>query len=191
MSVDPNLLSRAGDRCELCGLTQSLRAHDVSSSTARESAIVICSACAAQLSGRAALDPNHWRCLESAIWSEVPAVQAASFRLLERLRAESWAEDLLAQAYLADDVLAWAREGGREETASDDERVVVKDSNGAALVDGDSVTLIKDLDVKGGGFTAKRGTLVKGIRLTDDPRHVEGRIQGSVIVLRTEFLKKA
>ena len=65
------------------------------------------------------------------------------------------------------------------------------DSHGAELKSGDSVTLIKDLDVKGAGFTAKRGTLVKDIRLADDPELIEGRVNKTVIYLRTEFLKKA
>jgi len=68
-----------------------------------------------------------------------------------------------------------------------------RDSNGAELVDGDSVTLIKDLKVKGsGGVTLKRGTLIKGIRLTGDEDEIEGRsdkVKG--LVLRTEFVKKA
>ena len=53
------------------------------------------------------------------------------------------------------------------------------------------MTLIKDLVVKGGGFTAKRGTLVKNIALTSNPKHVEGRVNGTVIVLVAAFLKKA
>lgn len=68
----------------------------------------------------------------------------------------------------------------------------VKDSNGAALKDGDAVTLIKDLKVKGTSVTLKRGTRVKSIRLTDDPEEVEcnvDKVKG--LVLRTEFLKKA
>jgi protein PhnA len=68
----------------------------------------------------------------------------------------------------------------------------VKDSNGAILKDGDSVTLIKDLKVKGTSVTLKRGTRVKSIRLTDDPAEVEcsvDKVKG--LVLRTEFLKKA
>ncbi|MNH11503.1 hypothetical protein D3C79_710190 [compost metagenome] len=65
------------------------------------------------------------------------------------------------------------------------------DSNGAVLQEGDSVTLIKDLDVKGGGFTAKRGTLVKGIRLTNNPLHIEGKVNGVQIVLVAAYLKKA
>lgn len=59
------------------------------------------------------------------------------------------------------------------------------------LRDGDSVTLIKDLEVKGGGFTAKRGTLVKGIRLTGNPKNIEGKVNKMQLVLKTEFLKKA
>ena len=68
----------------------------------------------------------------------------------------------------------------------------VKDSNGAILKDGDSVTLIKDLKVKGTSVTLKRGTRVKSIRLTDDPDEVEcnvDKVKG--LVLRTEFIKKA
>ena len=70
--------------------------------------------------------------------------------------------------------------------------IVVRDSNGTALADGNSVTLIKDLKVKGTSVTLKRGTLVKNIRLTDDPAEVEcnaEKVKG--LVLRTEFLKKA
>ena len=65
------------------------------------------------------------------------------------------------------------------------------DSNGTELFDGDSVTLIKDLDVKGTSFVAKRGTMVKGIRLTGDPENIDGRVNKISIVLKTCFLKKA
>ncbi len=68
----------------------------------------------------------------------------------------------------------------------------VRDSNGTALKDGDSVTLIKDLKVKGTSVTLKRGTLVKNIRLTDDPEEIEcnaEKVKG--LVLKTAFLKKA
>ena len=66
-----------------------------------------------------------------------------------------------------------------------------KDSNGALLAEGDSVTLIKDLKVKGSSLTLKRGTLVKNIHLTNSASEVEGRAGGSTMVLKTEFLKKA
>ena len=69
---------------------------------------------------------------------------------------------------------------------------IVRDSNGNELKDGDNVTLIKDLKVKGANVTLKRGTLIKGIHLTDNEDEIEGRhekVKG--LVLRTEFLKKA
>ena len=74
-----------------------------------------------------------------------------------------------------------------EETASSD---VAKDSNGAELTDGDSVTVIKDLKVKGSSMVIKRGTKVKSIRLTENPEEVDCKIDGSSIVLKTCFLKK-
>ena len=74
-----------------------------------------------------------------------------------------------------------------------DDDIIVKDSNGAQLHDGDSVTLIKDLKVKGsGGVTLKRGTLIRNIRLTYDEAEIEcnaDKVKG--LVLRTEFVKKA
>ena len=69
---------------------------------------------------------------------------------------------------------------------------IVKDSNGARLADGDSVTVIKDLKVKGTSETLKRGTLVKNIRLTGNPGEVECNTkQVKGLVLKTEFVKKA
>ncbi len=67
---------------------------------------------------------------------------------------------------------------------------VARDSNGAELLDGDAVTVIKDLKVKGSSMVIKRGTKVKSIRLTDNPEEVDCKIDGSSIVLKTCFLKK-
>jgi protein PhnA len=69
--------------------------------------------------------------------------------------------------------------------------LIVRDSNGAVLKEGDSVTVIKDLKVRGSSSVIKRGTMVKNIRLTDDADEVEGKVEKSMMVLRTEFLKKA
>lgn len=66
----------------------------------------------------------------------------------------------------------------------------VKDTNGNLLNDGDSVKLIKDLKVKGTSTTLKRGTVVKNIRLTNDPAEIDCRIKKVSIVLRTEFVQK-
>ena len=65
-----------------------------------------------------------------------------------------------------------------------------RDSNGAELMDGDAVTVIKDLKVRGSSMVIKRGTKVKSIRLTEDPEEVDCKIDGSSIVLKTCFLKK-
>lgn len=65
-----------------------------------------------------------------------------------------------------------------------------RDSNGAELFDGDAVTVIKDLKVKGSSMVIKRGTKVKSIRLTEVPEEVDCKIDGSSIVLKTCFLKK-
>ncbi len=67
----------------------------------------------------------------------------------------------------------------------------VKDSNGNILQNGDTVTLIKDLDVKGASFTAKRGTAVRRISLVmDNPEHIQGRIKDQTIIILTKFVKK-
>ena len=73
-----------------------------------------------------------------------------------------------------------------------DEEIKVKDSNGNLLKDGDSVTLVKDLPVKGTSVTLKRGTMIKNIRLTDNEEEIEcnaEKVKG--LVLKTCFLKKA
>jgi protein PhnA len=67
----------------------------------------------------------------------------------------------------------------------------VKDSNGNILNEGDTVTVIKDLKVKGSSSVIKRGTVVKNIRLTGSPGEIEGRVERTVMVLKTEFLKKS
>lgn len=97
----------------------------------------------------------------------------------------------LEQVYLDDDVRAWAEPSLGDATTEASDVVRTRDSNGNELVDGDSVTLVRNLDVKGAGFVAKQGTKVNDIRLTGDPGLVEGRINKVTIVLKTSFLKKA
>lgn len=83
-----------------------------------------------------------------------------------------------------------AHEFSAEEGEATEENTVAKDSNGAELFDGDAVTVIKDLKVKGSSMVIKRGTKVKSIRLTENPEEVDCKIEGSSIVLKTCFLKK-
>ena len=76
------------------------------------------------------------------------------------------------------------------EVAAETDDTTPRDSNGAELMDGDAVTVIKDLKVKGSSMVIKRGTKVKSIRLTEEPTEVDCKIDGSSIVLKTCFLKK-
>lgn len=189
MSIEQTLIERSGNICELCGATDDLSAFDVAPSDASaEKAIYICKTCRDQIENPQNLDRDHWRCLSDSMWSQVPAVQVMAYRLLSALSDQ----DQLDMLYLEDDVKAWA-EAGMLNTATSEEggAAVTRDSNGTALSEGDTVTLIKDLEVKGAGFTAKRGTVVKNIRLTDDPKFIEGKINGSTIVLVAAYMKKA
>lgn len=85
----------------------------------------------------------------------------------------------------------WVPARGTTAAAPGEEPVVVRDSVGNILADGDQVTLIKDLAVKGAGQTLKRGTLIKAIRLTGDPQEIDCRYDGiKGLVLRAEFVRK-
>lgn len=183
-----DLHARSGGACELCGSQEALAAFAVPPRTdpAADDQVLLCATCRPQVGGERDLDPIHWFCLQQSAWSAVPAVQVLAWRLLGRL-GTSWAADLRDQLWLDDDTRAWAE----ADAAPAEPPAPTLDSNGTPLKDGDAVTLIKDLDVKGAGFTAKRGTLVKAIRLTEDPGLVEGQVNRITIFLKTEFLKKA
>jgi len=78
-----------------------------------------------------------------------------------------------------------------EDAAAQSTGPEVVDAVGNVLADGDAVTLIKDLKVKGAGQTLKRGTLIKSIRLTGDDQEIDCRHEGiKGLVLRAEFVKK-
>lgn len=189
MSIEQTLKDRSGNQCELCGAQENLSVYEVSPSDgSAEQSILVCDTCKGQIEAPETMDANHWRCLNDSMWSPVPAVQVMSYRLLHALRGEGWPQELLDMMYMEDDIKAWAEAGIEDE---DEDRQPTKDSNGTILNEGDDVTLIKDLDVKGAGFTAKRGTQVKNIHLTDNPLHIEGKVNGTQIVLVAAYLKKA
>jgi protein PhnA len=173
--------------CELCSASKSVSSYEVGPNSA-----LLCQACQTQCHDLTQIDVKHWYCLRESIWSENPAVKILAWRILTALSEENWAQDLLDQLYLDEDLLSIAKEGIQEtQTSEAPSSKSPRDSNGTPLAQGDSVTLIKDLEVKGAGFTAKRGTLVKNIVLTEDSALIEGRVNGSTIVLKTCFLKKA
>jgi len=137
------------------------------------------------------MDVHHWRCLNESMWSQIPAVQVTAWRMLNRLDAEDWARSLLDILYLDDETLAWAK-ALTDSSGNDHASIIHKDSNGVTLAAGDTVVLIKDLNVKGAGFTAKRGTAVRNISLVhDNAAHIEGRVNNQQIVILTEFVKKS
>ena len=171
--------------CELCASEENLSEYEV---VPTGNTITVCATCKEQIENPDKMDVNHWHCLNDSMWSEKPEVQIMAYRLLKRIAGEGWPQDLLDQLYLEDDVLAMAESVDEGEA---EESVVVKDSNGTTLEAGDSVTIIKDLEVKGAGFTAKRGTVVKNISLNGIEGQIEGRVNGTKIILLSKFLKKA
>ena len=185
------LQARSGSACELCANSENLSAYEVSplSDGDTEQSFLACDICVDQINNPDRVDVNHWRCLNDSMWSQVPAVQVMAWRMLTRLSAEGWPQELLDMMYLDDETLAWAKAGVEPE--SDDDVAIHKDSNGAVLSAGDTVTLIKDLDVKGTSFTGKRGTAVRNISLVQsNPEHIEGRVNGTQIVILTKFVKR-
>jgi len=188
MSTEQALRARSGDTCELCGATDDLGVFEVAPSDgSADRSVLICATCRGQIEHPETMNANHWRCLNDSMWSQVPAVQVMAWRMLNRLRGEGWPQDLLDMLYLDDEVRAWAEAGEPDESA-----VKHVDCHGAALAAGDTVTLTKDLDVKGSSITAKRGTAVRNIRLVaDNPEQIEGRVDGQQIVILTKFVKKS
>ena len=188
MKIDKALLQRANNACELSGATDELTTYEVGPNAdgSVDKTIVVTQPLKDQLEGTTEVNANDWRCINDCMWSEVEAVKVVAYRMLHRLRGEGWPQDLLDMIYLEDDTLAWAKAG-----LPDEDAIVHKDANGNVLEAGDSVTLIKDLKVKGAGFTAKRGTAVRNIRLVhDNAGQIEGRVETQTIVILTEYVKK-
>lgn len=190
MSLEKELSARSNGQCELCGAKDELNVFVASPKTGAiaDEVAHICSNCNDQLNGDIDLVPNHWRCLNDSMWSEVPAVKVIAYRVLHSLKSEGWPVDLLDMMYLEDDVLNWAKEGLEDES---DEKIVHRDSNGVILEHGDSVVIIKDLNVKGSSLVAKRGTAVRNISLVhDNAEQIEGKVEGQKIVILTQYVKK-
>ncbi len=176
MSIDKALLKRSGSKCELCGDKDGLIEYKVEP---KDEFIIVCKNCALSIDEPTS-NSNHWHCLNDSMWSQVPAVQVVAYRLLTKLSSQ----DLLDMMYLEEDVLDWANNGLVTEDIEP-----TRDSNGTILEEGDSVSIIKDLVVKGAGFTAKQGTTVKNIHISNS-ESIEGRVNGTRIVLLSKFLKK-
>ncbi len=192
MSLEAELKKRSESKCELCSASDDLNVYLVppESESTVDNSVLLCRNCIEQIEDSEKIDVNHWRCLNDSMWSQIPAVQVMAWRMLTRLKAEGWPQDLLEMLCLDDETLSWAQASSEGETSENEVKHL--DSNGAALEAGDTVILIKDLNVKGANFTAKRGTAVRNISLvTNNAEHIEGRINGQQIVILTKFVKKS
>ncbi len=194
MSIERLLNKRSDESCELCGHKEKLSVYNVLPKTdeqTEKNSILTCETCKNQLEGNTELDANHWRCLNDSMWNENVAVQVTAWRQLYKLKyaGQDWASDLIDMMYLEEDVVKWAEATGDHIDPST--KIIHKDCNGNILLNGDSIVLIKDLKVKGGGFTAKRGEAVHRISLVhDNAEHIEGRVGDQHIVILTKYVKK-
>jgi len=185
------LEKRSNGQCELCQSSVEVSSYRIPPSLTEsvDTCLMLCSTCRDQIEEKQEMDVNHWRCLNDAMWSEHSAVQVMSWRMLQRIKSLGWPQDLLDMMYLEPEIEKFAAATGEADDPS--EKIIHKDSNGVLLANGDNVVLIKDLNVKGGGFTAKRGTAVRRISLVHDNQdQIEGKVDGQHIVILTKFVKK-
>lgn len=185
--TEKRLKDRSGSVCEISGSDENLVVYLVAPKTEDipENCILITQNLKDQIDNPETMVANDWRGLSDSMWNENLPVQIVSWRMHARLKNN----DMLEMMYLDEDALEWAKATGE---ADDDEgKIVHKDSNGNILKDGDSVVLIKDLDVKGATFTAKRGAAVHNIKLVwDDANLIEGRVESQSIFILTQYVKK-
>lgn len=180
------LSKRSNNECEICQSDATLASFFIPESpdTTANSHVYVCNVCLTNIAAQKDCDLLHFRCLTNSMWSSTPAVQVLSYRLLHNCLPESWAQDAIEMLYLDDELLHWAQAG----LSADNEATI--DANGVSLQAGDAVTIIKDLDVKGANFTAKRGTAVRNISLSANPLHIEGKVNGQRIVIIAAYTKK-
>ncbi len=189
MSVvtEKRLKDRSGSVCEISGSDENLVVYIVEPKTEAipENCILITKSLRDQIENKDLMNANDWRGLSDSMWNENLPVQIVSWRMHARLKNN----DMLEMMYLDEDALEWAKATGEDE--DEEGKIIHKDSNGNVLLDGDSVVLIKDLDVKGATFTAKRGAAVHNIKLVwDNANQIEGRVENQHIVILTQYVKK-
>ena len=186
--IERKLKDRSGSVCEISGTEHDLVVYVLPPTNERtvENSVLMAKHLKDQIENPETTDEKDWRGLSESMWSEHLPVQILSWRMLARLNNT----DLLEMMYLDEEALEWAKATGEGEE-EDENKIVHKDSNGVTLLDGDSVVLIKDLDVKGATFTAKRGAAVHNIKLVwDDANLIEGRVENQNIYILTQYVKK-
>ncbi len=191
MKLEEQLLARAGGKCELTGAETDVVTYILPPETSSnlDNTLLISATLANQLNKTEQLNPEDWKFLPNAMWSEIPAVQIVCWRMLSRLKNEGWASEALDILYLDDETLTEAKKTGDHE--NDGYVSFHEDSIGQRLLEGDTVVLTKTLDVKGSSLKATLGTVVKNIRLVaDNIEQIEGKIEGQTIVILTKYLRK-
>lgn len=185
--TERRLKDRSNSKCEISGSTENLVVYLVEPKTdvIPENCILITQSLKDQIDTIETTIATDWRGLSDSMWNENIPVQVVSWRMLARLKNH----DLLEMMYLEKEALAWAKATG--EADEKEAEIIHKDTNGNVLKDGDSIVLVKDLDVKGATFTAKRGAAVHNIKLVwDDATLIEGRVENQTIFILTQYVKK-
>jgi protein PhnA len=184
MSISKELKERNQDLCELCNVEIASHEYTVSpkSDESIENQVALCTTCLEAMEGKDSA--FHWRCLEGSIWNPQASVQALSYRILHKYKAEDWANDLTNSVDYDENIIQWA-------LSAYDVPDVHKDAYGNVLENGDNIVLTQALNVKGTNFTASKGTVVKKIKLVhDNNEQIEGKINDQMIVILTRFVKK-
>ena len=191
MAISLQLQTRSNNVCELCSeQDENLMAYAIppKNDDSTDNQVVLCSNCLQQISDNNYTDKNYWRCLTGSIWSETPAVQTLSYKILNKLNTEDWASEALESVVLDESVINWAN----AEDEIDAAKVIHKDAYGVVLASGDTVILTQNLNVKGANFIAPKGTIVRKIKVVpDNAEQIEGKIEGDVIVILTKFVRKS
>ena len=187
MSINTILSERSGNTCELCGNRDpNLQVYTVppKKDEIPENQVVLCNDCFDKITANNFEDAEYWRFLTGSIWSEVPSVQALSYRLLTKLRQYDWAAETLESVFPDERIVEWANSEANQ-------TLIHKDAFGVVLEHGDTVILTQNLNVKGANFIAPKGTTVRKIRLvSDNEEQIEGKINGDTIVILTKFVKR-
>jgi protein PhnA len=184
MNLSQELKDRNQGMCELCNTNEATQGYTVSprSGEKDEDLVAICAVCGENLEKDN--EGFYWRCVEGSIWSPEPAVQALSYRILNKYKEEAWAGSLLSGIDMNETIVQWAM-------SAFEKQELHKDAFGNVLSNGDNVVLTQALNVKGTNFTASKGTVVKRIRLVpDNTDQIEGKINDQTIVILTKFVKK-
>ncbi|SEN98058.1 phosphonoacetate hydrolase [Niastella yeongjuensis] len=184
-SITGKLQERSQGSCELCTVEPAAVAYAVNpkNNDAIENEVALCNTCLAALDQQNA--DSHWQCLSGSIWNNEPSVQALSYRIMYSYKEKEWANEIMSSVELDEAVVNWALYPFQTKEAH-------KDSNGTELVNGDTVVLTQNLNVRGTNFTAPKGTIVRKIRLVpDNTEQIEGKINEQTIVILTKYVRKS